>query len=478
VRNFRLSRRTVLRGLGVSMALPALEIMEPKKAQAQDAPLRFLVVYSPNGFIMPKWLPTTTGPGFATPPLLKALEPFRGDFSMVSGLGNYTASLAAKFGGSHTRSTGALLTQVPVGFTSLDAKVGISVDQVIANAIGTKTRFPSMQVGSRSSSSTGNCEDQYSCAYNNNISWSAAGTPLPKQTNPLDVFNRLFKDLSTTPPPTGGPPVVDNRAFYQKSILDVVNNRANTLRSRLGKTDRSKLDEYFNSVREVEDRIGRLIPGSGMPVTPGAPKCTIPAPPTDNRDNTLPFLDHLNLLSDMIVLAFQCDVTRVATYMFEHSFSDVRSFSFLPGVTGRHHTITHTPAQIAQEEKIDLFYVDRFAYLLGKLKAITENGKSVVDNSIIYFCSEFGDGHNHNMRDVAMLVAGKGGGRLKTGIHVNYPLDPGMGAGVDGLGNAKDRQLGSLHLTTLQCFGINQPSFGTDGTGKPVATTPLSELMV
>jgi hypothetical protein len=254
--------------------------------------------------------------------------------------------------------------------------------------------------------------------------------------------------------------------------------RGDALRKRLGKTDRLKLDEYFNSVREVEDRIGNLIPGSGMPTIPGA-KCTLPPPPKDNRDNTLPFTEHLNLLSDMIVLAFQCDVTRVATFMFEHSFSDVRSFSsLLPGVTGRHHSITHNPAQIDQEEKINLYYIDRFAYLFGKLKAIQEGGKSLVDNSVIYFCSEFGDGHNHNMRDVAMLVAGKGGGRLKTGLHVNYPLDPGKGAGVDGLGNPLDKQLASLHLTTLQCFGINQPSFGDDGTGKPVATSPLSELMV
>jgi len=158
---------------------------------------------------------------------------------------------------------------------------------------------------------------------------------------------------------------------------------------------------------------------------------------------SMPFPQQLDLLSDLVALAFQCDITRVATYMYEHAFSDVRSFtSFLPTVTGRHHQITHSN-EAAQEEKIDMFYVDRFAYLMGKLKNMKEGDKTVLDNSVVYFTSEFGDGHTHNHRKLAMLVAGKGGGKLKTGLHVSYPLDAGAGTGPDGLGNPRDTQLGT-----------------------------------
>lgn len=476
MKNFRLSRRTVLRGLGVSMALPALEIMEPRRAYAQAAPLRFLCCYSPNGFVMTKWRPTGTGTAWAVPPLLKPLESFKSDFTMISGLGSYPASLSTAFGGSHTRACGAMLTQYPVGYMSNGVKNGISLDQIIANHIKDKTRFPSMQVGGRASSSSGNCEDQFSCAYNNNISWSGPTTPLPKQINPLDVFNRLFKDGAPMPMP-GQPPKPNNGLVYQKSILDVVNARADALRKRLGRTDRQKVDEYYNSVREVEQRISRAIDSGTGTIA----QCTIPAPPKSTMDGMMPFPEQLDLLSDLVALAFQCDVTRVATYMYEHSFSDTRSFSsFLPGVTGRHHSITHanTAAALVQEEKINTFYIERFAYLLGKLKNMKEGAGTVLDNSIVYFMSEFGDGHGHNMRDLPVVVAGKGGGKLKPGLHVSFPLDPGKGTGPDGLGNPKDKQLAALHLSTLACFGLNPGSYGSDDKGVPIATAPISEIMV
>jgi hypothetical protein len=476
---FRLSRRAVLRGLGVSMALPALEIMQPRsKALAQAAkPLRFACVYIPNGFVMSKMKPGGTGAAYTLPPLLAALQPYRSDVSMISGLGSYPASLSTAFGGSHTRACAAMLTQTPVGFRSAGVMNGISLDQIIANKIKDQTKFPSLQVGGRASSPSGNCEDQFSCAYNNNITWSGPTTFLPKQVNPKDVFNRLFGNGAPTQPmPMPGPTLPNKNAIYQKSILDLVRTRGDALRARLGKTDKAKLDEYFNAVREVETRIDNAIkmPGTSAPVM-----CTPGAPPPDVTA-AMPFGMHLDLLSDLIALAFQCDVTRVATYMYEHSFSDTRSFSFLPGVTGRHHSITHltTAAGVVQEEKINLFYIDRFAYLLGKLKAAKDaDGSSVLDNSIIYFTSEFGDAHGHNMRDLPVVVAGKGGGKLKAGIHVNYPLDPAPGTGVDGKGNPNDTQLAALHLSTLQAFGMNMPSFGTDDKGMPIATKHLSEIM-
>jgi hypothetical protein len=474
---YRLSRRAVLRGLGVSMALPALEIMQPRKAMAQEKALRFMVVYSPNGFVMDKWRPTGLGTTWEVPSLLSSLAPFKGDFSMISGLGSYPAMLTTAFGGSHTRACGSMLTQYPVGYKSMGVMNGISLDQIIANAIKDKTKFPSLQVGGKASSTGGNCEDQFSCAYNNNITWAGPTTPLPKQVNPRDVFNRLFADGGAMPPPVM-PGKPDNRALFQKSILDLVRTRADSLRMKLGKTDKGKLDEYFNAVREVEMRIERSL-NTGGAVEPKPAVCSMPGtPPPDVKGTEIPYKDHLDLLSDLIALAFQCDLTRVATYMYEHSFSNTRSFSFI-GVAGRHHEITHVMGAEAraQEEKINRFYVERFAYLMGKLKAMKEGDSTVLDNSLIYFTSEFGDAGIHAFRDLPVVVAGTAGGKLKRGVHLKYALDPGDSKGVDGDGNRNDTQLASLHLTTLECFGLHKDSYGSDDKGVPIATKPISELM-
>lgn len=462
-----------MRGAGVVLALPALEIMQAQRAHAQAAnPLRFLTVYSPNGFYMPQWTPAGTGgSNYTLSPLLAQLEPYKADFNVITGLGNYTASISNIFGGSHSRSCGSMLTQCPIASpdTSKDIQNGVSLDQIIAGTVGKETRFPSMEVGSRASSLTGNCEDSFSCAYNNNISWSGPMTPKVKQVNPRDVFNRFFKDLPTSMNPM---PAAENKdALYQKSILDVVLQHSESLKAKLGKTDRAKLEEYLTAVREVEMRIARLVDGSVM-----TRECNVPAAPKDSSQQDLPFKEHLDTLSDLIALAFQCDITRVGTYMFEHSFTDTRSFNFLPGVTGRHHEITHSDNSSEQEVKINLFYVERFAYLMGKLKAATEGDSNVLNNSIVYFTSEFGNAHVHDMRNVPMVVAGKAGGKFKTGQHIVYPLGPGDGAGVDGRGNRDDVQLARLHLTTLHAFDMAQASFGHDEKGAPMATTTLSEL--
>jgi hypothetical protein len=375
-----------------------------------------------------------------------------------------------------------MLTQQPIG--AMGVKNGISLDQIIANSLKDKTKFPSLQLGGRASTGGGNCEDQYSCAYNTNLSWSGPSTFLPKQVNPLDVFNRLFAGGPPMPPP-GGPPVVDNRPLYQKSILDVVYARATALNKLLGKGDQVKVSEYYNSVREVEMRIAKNI---GQPVTPVG-QCTIGMPPKNGAaDADIPLSERLDLLSDVLALAFQCDSTRVATFMYEHSFSDQRNLNFIPGVTRRHHALSHlgnptsmTPTSVgalAELDKIQGFYIDKFVYLMTKLKAMKEGNGTVLDNSIIYFTSEFGDGFSHNMRDLPVVLAGKGGGKLKTGLHVDFPLDPAPGTGADGKGNPKDTQLASLHLSVLQCFGSPMASFGTDDKGTPIATKPITEILV
>ena len=474
MKRFALSRRACLKGLGVSLGLPFLEAMEPRRASAAAAPpLRYLCVYSPNGYLMPRWTPVDTGPNWTTSPLLKPLEPFKADMNVISGLGNWTASITTMFGGSHTRACGSLLTQTPILFSTNTANVrnGVSVDQIIANTVGPMTKFPSLPVGSRAGSTTGNCEDGFSCAYNNNISWSGPTTPLTKQVNPRDIFTRLF-GMGTTGMPTPGPMTTDNGPLYQKSILDVVMARTDALKQRLGKTDKSKLDEYFTSVREAEMRIDRLIT---MPTAPPAAQCMPGAGPPNTPTANLVFKDQLDLISDLIVLAFQCDSTRVVTYMYEHSFNDLRSFNFLPGVTQGHHQITHSNAP-DQEATINLFYYERFAYLLGKLKAAQDpGGGSILDNSIVMMTSEFGDAHLHDHRSLAVVLAGKAGGKFKTGQHIKYTPAPGAGTGVDGRGNRDDTQIAQLHLTVLHAFGINDPSFGHDDTG-PIATKTLPEI--
>ena len=234
----RLSRRACLRGLGVSLALPGLEAMLPRVARAQAAaPLRFLCVFSPNGYLMNKWTPTSTGTGWATPPLMTALEPFREDFSILSGLGNYTASIASRFGGSHTRATGSLLTQCPIAFSAGNGvRNGISVDQVIAKQIGKETRFPSLQVGARAGSTTGDCEDSYSLRVPEQHLLGGADHAPAQAGQPA---RRLQPAVRRRRPGRPMPaPAERQGSFYGSSILDVVNTRADALRQRLGKTDK------------------------------------------------------------------------------------------------------------------------------------------------------------------------------------------------------------------------------------------------
>lgn len=470
---FRISRRACLRGGGVALALPLLEIMELPKAKAQAAnPVRFLTVYSPNGFRMDKWTPAggTTGPLGTLTGLLAPLEPYKAELNVITGLGNYTASIFNGFGGSHTRSCASLLTQCPIADPDT-GKIGngTSLDQIIAEKIKAQTRYASIEVGGRAAKQ-GECEDQFSCAYNNNISWKDATTPQIKQVNPRDVFNRFFKDLPTTPPTM---PTENKDALYQKSILDAVLAHSEALKGKLGKTDLDKLNQYLNSLREVEMRIARLVDGmvSGR-------ECAVPAPSTDINMDQVPFDKHLDLLSDLIVLSFQCDILRVGTFMFEHSFSDERNFSFI-GVSQGHHTLTHDESTDAHvnEEKINQFYMARVAYLLQKMKAATEGDSNVLNNSIVYVTSEFGDPHTHNMRGLPMLVAGKAGGKFKTGQHIVYPLAPGEGTGGDGKGNPGDKQLAHLHMSTLAAMDLPQASYGHDDKNTPMATTGLSELM-
>lgn len=483
-RRFTLSRRAALRGLGATVALPWLEAMTPtRKAQAQPGatkPLRFLVVTAPHGMHMPAFTPKTTGADYVLPPILEPLAALKADFNVVSGLANYPASITTKeFAGSHARGTGAMLTQSPLRFTAAkDIQNGISIDQVVANHVKQHTRLPSLEVGVSSGSATGNCEDGYSCAYLHNISWSGPTTFMPKETNPRALFNRLFAGgvPSTTPMPGGTPTPAPGAGagggkdlLYRKSILDLVRGEAGRLNGKVGKKDRAKLDEYLTSVGELQRRLTDFEKTGGT--TPSAPvSCTPGTAPAEGPPAS--YEAHLRLLSDMMVMAFQCDVTRVGTFMQENPFNS-RSFSFL-GVSGNHHNISHhggAAAKTSAQQKINTFEVAQLAYLLDRMKQAQDgDGQSVLHNSIVLFTSEFGDGDDHYHWDLPVLVAGNAGGVFKTGRHINYPHK-----GASGPGNKTDMPMANLFLNVMQAFGIGNSTFGTDGT-QPYGTAPLAEL--
>ena len=482
---FTLSRRAALRGLGVTMALPWLEAMAPRRAQAQSAaPLRFLTMFQPHGVHMPAWTPKTTGAGYAMTPILQPLEALRSQFSVISGLANYPASITTKeFAGSHARGTGALLTQAPLRFTAAkDIQNAISIDQVIANRVKSLTRLPSIEVGVASGSATGNCEDGYSCAYLHNISWSGATTFLPKETSPRALFNRLFANATvpgrpapTTPggptpaPAPAGPTPATKDLLYRKGVLDLVRGEANRLNVRLGSRDRAKMDEYLTSVGELQRRLSEFEKGAIVPPTPSALTCTPGTAPADGTPSS--YEAHLRLLADSIVLSFQCDVTRVATFMLEDPFNS-RSFSFL-GVSGNHHNISHhggASAKLMSQQKINTFYTTQLAYLLDKLAKAGEGDQNLLHNSIVLYTSEFGDGDDHYHWDLPVLVAGAAGGRWKPGRHISYPHK-----GSSGPANKTDMPLANLFISVQQAYGIDARTFGTDGTA-PYGTAPLVEL--
>jgi hypothetical protein len=482
----RLSRRAVLRGLGVTVALPWLEAMEGRRALAAGPkPLRFLVVTAPHGIHMPAWTPKTTGADYTLPPILQSLAPLKSEFNVLSGLANYPASITTEeFAGSHARGTGALLTQSPLRFSSKDVRNGISIDQMIANQIKSYTRLPSLEIGVSSGSATGDCEDGYSCAYLHNIAWSGPSTFLPKETSPKALWNRLFGGGFSPMPspspmpgplPAPGPRPVDKQTLYRKSVLDVIKGDTTRLNNRLGSRDRAKLDEYLTSVGELQRRIAEFDMGSGSGgggVTPNPPSasCTPGTPPADTKPAS--YEQHLRLLSDLVVLAFQCDQTRVVTFMQEDPFNN-RSFTFL-GVSGNHHNISHhggDPAKLAAQQKINTFEVAQFGYLLDKLQqAKDSDGNSILYNSVVLFTSEFGDGDDHYHWDLPMLVAGRAGGRFAPGRHIAYPHK-----GSGGPSNKTDMPMANLFVSILQAFEMPMTTFGTDGS-QPYGTKPLTEM--
>lgn len=408
-----ISRRTVLRGLGVSMSLPWLEAMGPAAAWADEStasksvPNRMAFIYAPNGKNMVDWTPQKEGTDFDLPAILEPLAPVKDQLLVLTGLTADKARANGDGGGDHARALGAFLTGAqPKKTDGTDIRAGISVDQVAASRVGAQTRLPSLEIGTERGAMAGNCDSGYSCVYSSTMSWRSATQPLPKEVDPKLAFERLF---STVPDAKRA-----QRDAQRKSILDFVREDAKDLNGRLGVNDVRKLDEYFTAIRDIELRIERAekLP----PVrTPDYPVPT--GTPSD-------YGEHIRLMADLVVLAFQADVTRVCTFVLANEGSN-KPYPFIEVPEG-HHDLSHHGNDAAKKDKIrkiNLFHTTNLAYLLKKLADTPEGDGTLLDHSMIAYGSGNSDGNAHNHDDLPILVAGGGCGTLNTGRHVRYPKE-------------------------------------------------------
>lgn len=437
----RISRRTVLRGLGVSLSLPWLEAMGPiARAAATSAgtgvataPNRMAFLYVPNGVNMADWTPQEDGPLGDLPAILKPLEKHKRDFSILTGLTADKARANGDGGGDHARALSAFLTGAqPRKTDGTDIRAGVSVDQVAAARVGDRTHLPSLEIGIEQGSMAGNCDSGYSCVYSSTMSWRSATQPLPKETDPKLVFERLF---------TGGDRAERAaRDARRKSVLDFVLDDARSLEGSLGAGDRRKLDEYLTSVRDIESRIDRADKLPPIRV----PSYAAPAgKPSDKAE-------HIRLMCDLVALAFQADVTRVVTFVLANEGSNANYP--MVGVTDGHHSLSHhgnDPAKKQQIAKINTFHTTQLAYLLDKLKSIREGEGTLLDHAMLAYGSGNSDGNRHNHDDLPVLLAGGGCGTLKPGRHIRY---------------AAETPVNNLWLSMLDRMEVKLDRLG-DGTG-------------
>jgi len=423
--NKLLDRRTLLRGLGGAVALPLLDAMVPAFASAAvsknaAAPCRMAFLYVPNGIVMDQWLPAMA-PGVSVlpatlPRISSAIEPFREDLMMLSGLTQNGGRALGDGPGDHGRAGANYLTCVhPKKTNGRDLQAGVSVDQIAAQSLQGKTRFSSLELGCEEGVQGGSCDNGYSCAYSNSISWRTPSSPNPAEIRPRAVFERLFGSLDTEPDPVKRA----RQKHYEKSILDVVMGDATRLSSALGGTDKQKIDEYLSSIRDVEKRIQNAEKRPEKINMPGvnAPENSIP---TDLGE-------HSRIMMDLMTLAFQTDATRVATLLVGLEQSP-RAYPEI-GIPEAHHGLTHhqgDPEKIAKVTQINCFHIQQFAYLLGKLKATPDGEGTLLDHVMVTYGSALSDGNAHDHGNLPLVLAGRGCGRLQPGRHVRYPKETPM----------------------------------------------------
>ena len=411
IRKYALPRRTILRGFGTAMALPWLEAMVPALTSAAAAarPVKRLgVVYLPNGVIVKDLIPPTAGEGFEITPILRPLEPFRHHLTIVSGLANVAGDPVDAGSGPHSRTSGCWLNGVRVRRTeSAELRAGRTMDQFAADELGKDTALRSLELALEPNFTVGGCEGGYSCTYINTFSWSAPDRPLPMETNPAVVFERLFGEGGTD---------AARRAQMRRdrSILDAVTGSLARLQRRVGPGDRRTVDEYVDAVRDVERRVQRTaayaeVSADGLEKPFGIPAL---------------FEDHARLMFDLMYLAFRADLTRVVTFQLGRELG-LRSYPEI-GVAESHHAISHhgnNPEKIAWCSKINAYHVQLFSHLVGRMAATPDGDGSLLDHSILLAGGAMGDSDLHSPHNLPIMLVGSGCGQVKPGRHVRATFD-------------------------------------------------------
>jgi hypothetical protein len=431
-----LPRRTFLRGLGAAVGLPFLDAMAPALSAAPKAPVRMAFVYVPNGIDMRHWNPEWEGPMQELPRILKPLEQFKSDITLFGNLTHNNGRALLDGAGDHGRCCGAYLTGVQPRKSAVDIKVGISCDQIVANEIGHLTRFPSLEVGLEDARQAGDCDSGYSCAYTNNLAWRSEKQPLPPVLDPRALFERLFG--------TGANLTPEERARqtkFRRSILDFVSEDTKRLQLNLGPTDKRKLDEYLSSIREIERQLQKAETDNAQ-VDPGMPKpYGVPAD----------FAEHFRLMTNMITVAFQADMTRVLTFLVTREGTS-RPYREI-GIPDGHHPLTHhrnDPALMEKVAQINTYHTTQLAGWFEKLKSTKEGDGSLLDNSMIVYGAGLSDGNRHTHEDLPTLIAGRAGGAFKGGRRIVY---------------RKETPMCNLFLTMMDRMGVHAEHFG-DSTGR------------
>ena len=430
----KLSRRAFLGGAGVMLSLPLLEAMLPtRRATAGGAatPKYLLAWYVPCGIHMQAWTPPDTGPGFTLTPILQPLASLQSEILVLSGLDNAPAESEGP--GDHASGTSGFLTCTHVTKSDTMITNNTSIDQLYAQHIGDQTVVPSLQLGIEGGGNSGGCDSGYSCAYSRNISW-VGNTPLSKLTSPSTAFELLFAGFD----PEASAQELAQRKANRLSVLDYTMSDAEKLRGKLGTSDRIKLDEYLDSVRDLEIKVDS---------DDTMPQCEVGTVPGDPGDIT----DHVHLMCDVMVKAFECDRTRVISFMLGNAGSN-RAYGFL-GYPNGHHQYSHhnsDPANYAALQAIDTWEVEQLAYLLQRMAGVVKpEGGTLLDDAMVYFSSEIEDGNAHRHSNLPVLLAGRGGGSIVPGRHLLHDGVP----------------MSNLFLSMLQELGVPVTAFGDDSNG-------------
>lgn len=443
------SRRTMLRGLGASLALPLLDSMVPAlsavAASPAAGPRRMAVIYTPNGMMMPNWTPRGEGTQFAFSPILEVLAPYRDRLVVISGLADkYGWPQGDEGTGDHARAAATFLTGVHVKKTEgADIRGGVSMDQIAARALARDTQLASLELAIESVEFLGACDSGYSCAYANTIAWRSPTVPLPMENDPRAVFERLFGGSDST---DAAARVA--RVAKERSILDSVTERVRELERGLGPKDRVKMGEYLEAVRDVERRIQMAEAQSAREL------------PVVERPAGIPgtFEEHARLMFDLLLLAFQTDLTRVSTFMLGREVSG-RAYPEI-GVPDSHHPTSHhqnDPEKLNKLQKINTFHVKQFAYFLERMKSTPDGDGSLLDHACLLYGSGISDSNIHMHDNLPLVLAGGASGRLKGGRHLVFP---------------KDTPVTNLFINMLDTIGVPAETIG-DSTGQLVGLTDL-----